>query len=231
MSQSSHLTPEAECFRQILDARYSCRGYLPKPVPEADIRAIVALAQRTASWCNSQPWQVVITRGEETEKFRQALIAHETAGAARKTDFAWPEGYYGIYQDRRKTCGLQLYDAVGVARGDREASTRQAMENFRLFGAPHVAIVTSDAALGTYGAVDCGAFVSNFMLAARAMGVASIAQAAIAAHSVFVREYFGIDDSRRMVCAISFGYEDPDHAANSFRTARAAVDEVLRIVG
>jgi proline dehydrogenase len=40
-----------------------------------------------------------------------------------------------------------------VVRGDREASGRQARENFRLFGAPHVAIVTTDAALGTYGAV------------------------------------------------------------------------------
>src|SRR5690606_8730 len=141
---------------QILEARYSCRGYLPKPVPEADIRAIVGLAQQTASWCNSQPWQVVITRGAETERFRQAMIAREASGTKRSPDFNWPEGYYGVYKDRRKTCGVQLYDAVGVVRGDREASFQQAMENFRLFGAPHVAIITSDAALGTYGAVDCG---------------------------------------------------------------------------
>jgi len=231
MSLSDNLPSQADAFRQILDARYSCRGYLAKPVPEPDIRTIVALAQRTASWCNSQPWQIVITRGEETDKFRQAMLAREAAGAERQTDFEWPEGYYGVYKDRRKTCGIQLYDAVGVLRGDRDASARQATENFRLFGAPHVAIVTSDAALGTYGAVDCGAFVSNFMLVARAMGVASIAQAAIAAHSGFVRDYFGIDDSRKMVCAISFGYEDPDHPANSFRTDRATVDEVFRLVG
>ncbi|MGE4306296.1 MAG: nitroreductase [Novosphingobium sp.] len=231
MTLSDHLTSAAESFRQILDARYSCRGYLPQPVPEADIRTIIELAQRTASWCNSQPWQLVITRGEETEKFSQAMIAREAAGAERSPDFAWPEGYYGVYKDRRKTCGIQLYDAVGVVRGDRDGSSKQAMENFRLFGAPHVAIVTSDAALGTYGAVDCGAFVSNFMLAAKAMGVASIAQAAIAGHAGFVREYFGIDDSRKMVCAISFGYEDPDHAANSFRTERASVDQVVDFVG
>ena len=49
-----------------------------------------------------------------------------------------------------------------------------------MFGAPHVAIVTSDEALGVYGAVDCGAYVSNFMLAAHSLGVGSIAQAALA---------------------------------------------------
>ena len=85
----------------------------------------------------------------------------------------------GAYQQRRRECGFGLYDAVGIAHGDRAASARQAMENFRLFGAPHVAIVTSEKALGVYGAVDCGAYVNNFMLAARSLGVASIAQAAL----------------------------------------------------
>jgi hypothetical protein len=55
-------------------------------------------------------------------------------------------------------------------RGDREAYAKQGLENYRLFGAPHVAIVTSDEALGTYGAVDCGAYVNNFLLAAQSLG-------------------------------------------------------------
>jgi nitroreductase len=83
--------------------------------------------------------------------------------------------------------------------------------------------VTTDEALGIYGAIDCGAYVSNFALAARAMGVASIAQAALAAHPQFWRERLGLTPDRKLVCGISFGYEDPAHPANSFRTARAPV--------
>jgi nitroreductase len=93
-----------------------------------------------------------------------------------------------------------------------------------------VVIVTSDEALGVYGAIDCGAYVSNFILAAHSLGVASIPQAALSTHSPFVRAHFDIPDDRVVVCGISFGYEDTGHPANSFRTTRAPVDEVVRRV-
>src|SRR5690606_22640415 len=102
---------------------------------------------------NAQPWQVVITRGAATERFRAAMLA--PAGPDEPgPDFEWPIEYQGVYQERRRDCGLALYEAVGVPRGDREASARQGRENFRLFGAPHVAIITSEEKLATYGAVD-----------------------------------------------------------------------------
>ncbi len=141
--------------------------------------------------------------------------------------FQFPLEYHGIYKDRRRSCGFQLYDAVGIAHGDREASNRQALENFRFFGAPHVAIVTVDAALRTYGAVDCGAYVTTFMLAAAALGVASIAQASLASYSSFIREYFGIPGDRLILCGISFGYEDQTHPVNAFRTQREPQTEVV----
>ncbi|MEM6342061.1 MAG: nitroreductase family protein, partial [Pseudomonadota bacterium] len=96
-----------------------------------------------------------------------------------------------------------------------------------LFGAPHVAILTSPADLGSYGAMDCGGFVTAFMLSAQAIGLASIAQAAIAAQAPFVREHFGLPKDRFILCAISFGYADPDHPANAFRTERAEVDDII----
>ena len=54
----------------------------------------------------------------------------------------------------------------------------QMMRNYALFDAPHVAIVTAPAELGAYGAMDSGGFVTAFTLAATALGVATIAQAA-----------------------------------------------------
>jgi nitroreductase len=216
-------------LEQLLAQRYSCRGFLTRPVPRGTIEQILELAQRTASWCNSQPWQVIVTSGEATDRFRNAMLEHAKAQKAAP-DFPWPREYRGAYLDRRRACGFQLYEAVGVARGDREAGARQGLENYRLFGAPHAAIVTTDEALGVYGAIDCGAYVSNFMLAAKGLGVASIAQAALGAHPGFIREYFKLPPERLIVCGLSFGYEDPAHPANRFRTARASVGDAVKWV-
>lgn len=232
MNPSTSDNPQAAAaaaFDAVLDARYSCRGYLPQAVPREVIDAILRAAQRTASWCNSQPWQVAVTSADATERLRRAMATPE-ASAEQAFDIAPPAEYRGVYRDRRRECGFQLYDSVGIAHGDREASARQALLNFGFFGAPHMALVTTEAVLGTYGVLDCGAYVSNFMLAARARGVASIAQAAIASRAKFLHRWFDIPDDRQVVCGISFGYEDPEHPANRFRTTRAAVGEASRWV-
>lgn len=219
------MTDDFDSFGRILDARFSCRGFRPDPVPEEVVAKIVAAAGRAPSWCNAQPWQVTVTRGAETDRFRAALV--ETVARDKPTpDFPWPTGYPGIYGDRRRTCGFQLYDAVGIARDNRAARTEQSLENFRLFGAPHVAIISSEAELGPYGALDCGGFVTAFTLAATALGVATIAQASVAAYPGMIRRHFDLPETRLILCAISFGYADPDHAANGFRTERAELDEI-----
>jgi len=220
-------------FESLLAERYSCRGFRPDEVPRETIQTILRLAQRTASWCNSQPWQVIVNGAAATERLRAALMATMTAAAPGEPlafDIAPPADYRGVYKDRRRACGFQLYDSVGIAHGDREASGRQAQQNFAFFGAPHVAIVTTEALLGSYGVLDCGAYVHNFMLAARSVGVASIAQAALAGRSAFLRDWFQIPAERQVVCGISFGFEDPQHPANRFRTPRAEAAETCRWV-
>lgn len=216
----------SDSLNHLLDGRFSCRAFGPDPVPQTTVESIVRTAQKVPSWCNAQPWQLVITAGAETDRFRDALFA-AASSTAPAPDMEWPKAYPGVYGDRRRACGFQLYDAVGVTKGDRAAGAAQMMENYRLFGAPHVAIVTSPAALGPYGAMDTGGFVTAFCLAAQAEGVATIPQAAIAAQAPFVRAYFDIPEDRLILCAISFGYADPDHPANSFRTDRASPADVI----
>lgn len=217
---------EETTLEQLLSRRHSCRGFLSKPVPDAVIGRIVEIAQRTASWCNAQPWQIEITRGAGTDAFRELMLAHVEDQPV--TDFEWPTAYQGIYSDRRRACGFALYESVGVARGDKDGYRRQMTENYRFFGAPHVAIISSDEGLAAYGAIDCGGFVANFLNAATALGVATIPQAALTIRSDLVRAHFDLPASRRVVCAISFGYEDTGHPANSFRTERAATADVIR---
>jgi len=219
-------TSRADVLQSLLADRHSCRSFLPKPLPRETIERILSLAQQSASWCNAQPWQVHVLSGDATERARQALLQRVVAQAAQP-DIAFPDAYRGVYNERRRECAMRLYTAVGVAWGDRAGSAKQTHENFRFFGAPHLAIVSTEGSLGTYGAVDCGAFVGNFMLAAQSLGVASIAQAALAAYSPFWHEHLGLAPERRMVCGISFGLEDTAHPANAFRTGRAGLADVV----
>jgi len=213
-------------FDELLVARHSCRAFLPTEIPRETVTKIITAAQKVPSWCNAQPWQVLVTSRPETDRFRTALEAAAIT-TAPAPDIAFPARYKGAYQDRRRTCGWQLYQSVGIEKGDRAASGRQMLENFRLFGAPHVAIVTTPVDLGAYGVLDCGAFVTGFMLAARALGVASIAEASVAGFSALVHRHFDIPPDRQIVCAISFGLEDEVHPANHFRTPRADIAEVM----
>ncbi len=211
-----------------LAERFSCRGFTPEPVPEQQIEQILTLAQLSASWCNAQPWHVIVTQGAGTERFRSALYERAKASpTANDADFPFPAQYTGVYKARRQETARRLYEHVGVPFGDRAASHQQSLENFRLFGAPHVMLITTEGDLGTYGAVDCGIFMSNVILLAQSMGIATIPQAAFALFSPFIRSYFDLPENRRILAGISFGYSDSAHPANSFRTARASLGSVL----
>ncbi|KVT37887.1 nitroreductase [Burkholderia multivorans] len=221
---------DVEALERIAAERFTCRAYLPDAVPTDVIERIVEIAKRAASWCNVQPWHAIVTSRDTTERFRAALVAHAAQHPGIDADMPFPDEYRGVYGERRREVGYALYAALGIARDDRPARERQVAENFRLFGAPHVALLTIPAELGPYAALDCGAFVASFLLAARAHGVATTAQAALAHHARFIRRYFGIGDERRFVCGIAFGYADMTHPANAFRSTRAATADVMQMV-
>ena len=216
-------------LEELLDQRHSCRGFLPDQVPAETITRIFDLAQRTASWCNTQPWQVHVTSGEGTSRFAKGLTEHAAASAVQ-SDLPMPSDYAGVYQERRRESGFALYNALGIDRGDRAGRAEEALRNFSFFGAPHTAVITTDKAQGVYGAIDCGGYAATLLLAAQSLGVATVAQASIAMYSDYVRSFLDLPEDRLVVCAVSFGFEDPEHPANALRTSRAEVSEAVRIL-
>jgi nitroreductase len=214
---------------QLLNQRHSCRGFLSDQVPAETITKIFEMAQQAASWCNTQPWQVHVTSGEGTVRFANGLSEYATLSAVQP-HFPMPLDYTGVYQERRRESGFALYNALGIGRSDRAGRAEQAQRNFSLFGAPHTAIITTDAAQGVYGAIDCGGYIATLLLAAKSLGVATVAQASVAMYSEYVKSFLDLPADRRVVCAVSFGFEDSQHPANSFRTTRATPSDVLRII-
>lgn len=210
-----------------LRTRFSCRRFMQKPVPRETIESILTTAQLTPSWCNTQPWQIILLSGDETGRLRKILFAHAKSGAPSNPDFAFPPRYEGVYRDRRKVCGVQLYQSLGIGKENRAAADEQALENFRFFEAPHVLFITTPKSLGVYGAIDCGLYISSFILTAREHGVDTIPQAALASYPDLLREHFQLPAERKFVCGIAFGYGDAAHPINSYRTERADIADVV----
>ncbi|HDR9758053.1 MULTISPECIES: nitroreductase family protein [Burkholderia] len=220
---------ELAALDRLTSGRSTCRAYRHQALDLELIRSIVGMAGRSASWCNVQPWQLVITETpESTERFRQALMQRVNDHPENESDLPFPPSYEGIYRERRRGAGIALYSSLGIGPKDTERSAEQAFRNFRMFDAPHVAIITVPAELGPYALVDAGGFVSSFLIAAYAHGVATTPQGALARHARFVREYFDIPDTQHMICGISFGYAEDAHPVNQFRTTRADVDDLMR---
>ncbi len=210
----------------LLHARHSCRAFLDAPVPQETIAQMLLDAGRAPSWCNAQPWQVTVTSGAATERFRAAMLAAFDTGSP-SPDVPFPDTYSGAHLHRRRACGFQLYEAVGIGRGDREGRTAQMRANYNLFGAPHVAVITCPKELGPYGMLDCGGFITAFCLSAQSQGIGTVPQAALALFSDVVRSHFKVADDRLVLAAISFGLPDSPADANSFRTERAGLDEFV----
>ena len=232
-------TVETKILASLQARRRSCRKFLPDPIPESTLKRVFTLAQLAASWCNAQPWEVIVTSGQGTERFRKVLYktAVDDAMSAndpkvrsshrRRSDLEMPATYSGVRKERRRKSGRQLYESMGVM-GDREASAKLTLENFRFFDAPHAAVFTSAKELGTYGVLDTGGYLSNLMLVMESFGISSIAQAALAVYSDVVHEFFDIADDQVVVCGMSFGYAQDSHPSNDYRTERAQIAEIVR---
>jgi nitroreductase len=223
-STKNILKSDEKSLQLLLDRRHSCRAFFPRPVDRQRIEEMLALAQRSPSWSNTQPWQVIVTDAGATQILSRELYAHALTSEPM-LDYPAPSIFSGPAQDRRKRCGAQLYDAVGIDWADRQSRQQQAHENYRFFGAPHVAIVICDEDMGVYGAIDCGAYIAHFMLSATALGIGTVAQASVASQASFLRSHFGLTERQKIVCCIAFGYADETHLINQFRTERASIAE------
>jgi nitroreductase len=217
-------------FFPLQASRRSVRGFLAEEVPEATLEAIFQAAQQAPSWCNIQPWRAWVTRGVQTRAVVDAMLA-AAENEAPAPDFAWPPEYPEPYQRHRRECGAALYSAMGVARDDKAGRHDAWMRNFRAFDAPHVAMVAIDRRFNHYAMLDLGCWLQSVLLGALALGVATCAEASLAAFPGAVRGVLGIPDELGLVVGIALGYEDPAQRANDCRTARAPVGANVTFVG
>lgn len=205
--------------------RRSVRGFHPdRLVPRETIDEALELAQRAPSNCNVQPWRVFIANGAACQRLRKALTDAISAGVqpAPEDDVdTFPPPYRKLQVD----CAVALYQEMGIERHDHAGRMRALLRNFEFFDAPHVAIVCMENHFGLGVALDVGMWVQTFMLALWARGVGSCPQASLRQYPQIIRRELDIRPELRILCGVSFGYEDESVPANRCRQDRQPVSE------
>jgi nitroreductase len=221
----------------LLHRRRSVRGFLDKPVAKEIVVRLLRAASRAPSGTNMQPWRVYVLTGAAKDRLVQEVLARRELEPHREKppkpfgeyDYN-PEPLFEPFLSRRRKVGFDLYQLLGVAKGDRAASWVVAGRNFEFFGAPVGLIFTIDKSLQHGSWLDYGIFLQSLMLAANDVGLGACAQAAWRHYHDIIRPLCGIPENEIIVCGMSLGYADMDAPANQLVTEREPVESFARFL-
>ncbi len=209
--------------------RHSTRAYLDKPVAHDTVEAILELARQAPSGVNTQPWQVCVLTGQTKQQLGEAIIQARDSGQNENPDYAYyPREWHSPYRERRKSCGLALYQALDIGREDRDKQKAAWYRNYRFFDAPIGLLFLIDRQLEKGSWLDMGLFIQNVMLAAKGFGLDTCPQASLAEFPDIVRKQLDLPTDLQVVCGMALGYADPDHPVNRYRLERLPVSEFTR---
>ena len=166
--------------RDAVASRFSCRAFLPTPVPLAVVRDILDRAARAPSGGNLQPWRVDALAGAPLETVKAMMRAREAElPHGEGVEYAiYPANLKEPYLARHREVGRLLYEALGIPREDRPARLAQYARNFQFFDAPVGLFISIDRSLGPPQWSDLGGFIQTILLLARAHGLYGCAQEA-----------------------------------------------------
>ncbi|WP_300750319.1 nitroreductase [Janthinobacterium sp.] len=210
-------------------SRRSIRAFLPDAVPRADLERILEVAARAPSGANMQPWKVYVVSGAARRRLSDRILAayempKEPEAPARTASYTYyPRQWTAPFIERRRKIGLDLYQLLGLERGDTAGMAAQHGRNFQFFDAPVGLIFTIERVLEQGSWLDYGMFLQNIMLAARARGLDTCPQAAFIHYHDIISDELSIPASEMVVCGMALGFADPAKVENRLTTEREAL--------
>ena len=222
-----------QTYGEVVSGRRSIRGYLDKPVPRALIEEVLALAMRSPSSMNTQPWHFHVITGEPLDAIRKGNTENILAGVPDSREFRRGEPFAGVHRERQVGVAKQLFGAMGIERDDKDGRQDWVLRGFRQFDAPVCVIVAYDRELGESDdtAFDCGAVTTALVNAAWSRGLGCVINSQGIMQSPVVREHAGIPDDQVIMKAVAMGWPDDSFAANAVVSERRPVADAARFVG
>ena len=136
----SKSTLNSQQVSEFLASRRSTRDFLDKPIPQEVLDAVLKDALTAPSWSNTRPFKVAIATGEIKERISKDFLARWEAVAKFRNGnlldkakflikrFGLPTSnriiarpYVAELKPRAFRVGKEMYEWIGVQRGDRKA--------------------------------------------------------------------------------------------------------------
>jgi nitroreductase len=231
-------TTTSTTLTEIIRARRSVRDFLPDPIPQPVLNEILADANCSPSWSNTQPYRIAIASGAIKDELKAELCERfdigmkaQRGGLAGKlrllaTRHGLPDGDFKVnfeypedLQPARRATGHKLYELLGIKRGDHAAREHQMRKNFEFFNAPTAIFLFVHQGLREFSVLDAGIYLQTLMLSAQAHGLATCAQGALATWGGPVRAKFEVPAQYKLICGVSIGYASND-PVNQFNPGR-----------
>ncbi|MBW2590619.1 MAG: nitroreductase [Deltaproteobacteria bacterium] len=208
----------------IMRQRKSIRKYLDKPVPRVDIEDLIRCAGSAPSAINLQPWEYVVTYGEEKDRLIRRLKkihAMKNVSCGPGTSTPLPEKI----ADRSRRA-LKVMEPQ-IAKLDVPFNQFIEEGSCSFYGAPVVIIVLMDKVFPKLRYLDVGLSVSYLFLAAEAKGLSTCPIGLITEYGDDIKDVLNISEEKEVLLAISLGYEDKTASENDFKTDREPLNEIL----
>jgi nitroreductase len=220
-------------YEEIAHARRSIRGYKTDPIPREILEEIIHIAKQAPSSMNTQPWHFHVLTGEPLERIRKGNTEKMMAGSSVDREIKLNHGYEGPHRERQIEIAVQLFEAMGIARDDKERRMDWVMRGFRQFDAPVSIVITVDKALAddTIAHFDCGAATYGLVLAAWSKGIGSVINGQGIMQSSVVRENANIPEDQVIMTCVAMGYPDETFVANDVKSRRTPNDKVASFIG
>lgn len=215
-----------DCIR----GRMSIRSFKAETVPRELLQDIVSVAQRSPSYKNSQPWEVLILSGARKDALSKMMLELYDRGEEPTPDLPTPRSWPDAEEARIAHLYRTRTEATGIDLNDPEIVRKSKKANFRFYKAPHAIYLFQDASLTPWSLFDLGLFAQSLMLAAHARGVGTVPQAFATDYARQIKSFLSIPETKRLIVGLSAGYPDESSPVNKLRTDRVATEEILRWV-
>ncbi|WP_137596773.1 nitroreductase [Paucilactobacillus kaifaensis] len=211
-------------FNEALMRRHAIRSYTDQPVSIKDLKAIVAQAQKSPSWVDSQPWKVYIATGKTVKKLAQQQADLENQGVASHSE---------IPTRHRKDWAQMPRENMAInskRKADWATEHNDDYDHYQkyLYNAPAVIYLTIAKNSPDWSKFDLGMFASTLMLSASAKEIDSIPSYALVKYPELERAALDIPEDETIFIGIALGYQS-DSLLNQYRSQRSKLDDILVI--
>lgn len=208
-----------------IKSRKSIRAFTKKKVSISVIKKILETASLSPSGSNTQPWNVHVLYGNTLKRFTKEMVQEflKNSTSLKLERLNYMDTYRAPYLERRRKVGWDLYNLLGIRKGDFQKTLDFHSRNYMFFDAPIGLIFSIEKDLGWMSWLDYGMFIQNISLLCRSFGLHSCPQAAWGLVYKKANKFLKLDKNFTVHCGMAIGYEDEKNKVNKLKTERESV--------